>query len=129
MVIRERALSTAVEAKGPLFSLGGDYMSSQEARPASKDLGMRGWPFYFGGRGGVLGPVGPEVVHAVFGFFPFEHVEKNWGVAMDSAQSPSRERIVDRFRALQAEWADAHLGDLAGPDAVELADLLAGVCA
>src|ERR1700692_4817524 len=96
VVIRERALSTAVEAKGPLFSLGGDYMSSQQARPASKELGMRGWPFYFAGRAGVLGPVGPEVIHAVFGFFTFEHVAENWGVARDSAQSPSLERIVDR---------------------------------
>jgi hypothetical protein len=124
VVIRERALSTAVEAKGPLFSLGGDYMSSQEARTAAKDLGMKGWPFYFGGRGGVLGGVGPEVIHSVFFFFPIEHVTKSWNVARDPAQSPPLERVVDRFRDLQRVWADNHLTGLAEKDADELADLL-----
>jgi hypothetical protein len=127
VAVRERSLSTAVEAKGPLFALGGDYMSSQEARPASKELGMRGWPFYFGGRAGVLGPVAPEVIHAVFCFFPFEHVLENWGAARDSSKSPSLERIVDRYRELQGEWADAHLADLSEADAAELADLLSGI--
>jgi hypothetical protein len=127
VVIRERALSTAVEAKGPLSILGGDYMASQEARVAAKDLGIGRWPFYFGGRGGVLGPVPAEVVHAVFCFFPAEHVHKNWGIARDAAASGPLERIVDRFADLQRVWADAHLSGLAESDAADLADLLAGV--
>ena len=124
--IRERALSTATEAKVFISALGGDYMTSQEARTAAKDLGVKGWPFYFGGRVGVLGPVGPEVVHAVVGFFPIEHVVSSWTAARDP-QSPRLESIVDRYTALQRGWADAHLADLAEDDAAELAGLLRDV--
>ncbi|NUP50027.1 MAG: hypothetical protein HOW97_22355 [Catenulispora sp.] len=122
--IRERALSAAVEAKGALSALGGDYMSSQAARVAAKDLGMKGWPFYFGGRVGVLGPVPPEVVHAIVGFFPAEHVSASWDAARDPRQSPPLERIVDRYRDLQRKWADEFLAALPDGDADELADLL-----
>src|SRR2546429_9856078 len=93
--IRERALSTAVEAKRALSALGGDYMTSQAARTAAKDLGMRGWTFYFGGRAGVLGSVEPEVVHAIVGFFPAEHVVASWTVARDPRQSRSEEHTSE----------------------------------
>src|SRR5690348_11577507 len=102
-VIRERALSTAVEAKDALYSLGGDYMYSQEARVAAKDLALHGWTFYFGGRVGVLGPVGYEVVHAVTAFFPVEHVQQYWNLAKDPSQGPPLERVVDRYRDLQRQ--------------------------
>ncbi|GAA2041787.1 hypothetical protein GCM10009839_50340 [Catenulispora yoronensis] len=125
--IRERALSAAVEAKSALFALGGDYMSSQAARVAAKDLGMKGWPFYFGGRVGVLGSVPPEVVHAIVGFYPLEHVVASWDVARDPRQSPPLERIVDRYRDLQRKWADEFLAPLPETDADELADLLRAV--
>jgi hypothetical protein len=126
--IRERALSTATEAKGPLHALGGDYMTSQEARVAAKDLGMKGWPFYFGGRVGVLGPVSADVVHAVVGFFPIEHVVESWTAARDPL-APRLDSIVDRYTALQRSWADAHLAGLAEEDAAELADLMRDVAA
>ena len=122
--IRERALSTAVEAKDALFALGGAYMSSEQAKIAAKDLGMKGWPFYFGGRVGVLGPVPAEVVHAVVGFFPAEFVVRSWTTARDVSQNPPLDRIVDRYRDLQRQWADTHLADLPEADAAELADLL-----
>jgi hypothetical protein len=122
--IRERALSTGVAAKEPLYRLGGDYMTSQEARTVAKDLGMKGWPFYFAGRGGVLGPVGPEAVHAVFGFFPVEHVREQWATVLDTSRSPALDSVVDRYAGLQRDWADAHLDSLSEPDALELADLL-----
>jgi hypothetical protein len=124
---RERALSTAVAAKEPLSRLGGDYMTSREARTAAKDLGMKGWPFYFAGRGGVLGQVGPEAVHAVFCFFPVEHVHEQWATARDTSQSPALERVVDRYAELQRAWADAHLASFSEADALELADLLRDV--
>lgn len=125
--IRERALSTGVAAKDLLYRLGGDYMTSQEARTAAKDQGMKGWPFYFAGRAGVLGDVGAEAVHAVFGFFPVEHVSAQWATVQDSAQGPALERVVDRYAGLQREWADAHLASFSEPDALELADLLRSV--
>jgi hypothetical protein len=122
--IRERALSTAEAAKEPLYRLGGDYMTSQEARTVAKDLGMKGWPFYFAGRGGVLGPVGPEAVHAVFGFFPVEHIREQWATVQDTSRSPALDSAVDRYADLQRVWADAHLASFSEPDAVELAGLL-----
>jgi len=125
--IRERALSAAVEAKGALYSLGGDYMSSQEARTAAQDLALHGWTFYFAGRVGVLGRVPFEVVHAVTGFFPGDHVQKHWALATDPSQSPPLDRVVDRYRDLQRQWADAHLKGFPDDDAAELADLLRDV--
>ncbi|MEY9862286.1 hypothetical protein ABH935_007931 [Catenulispora sp. GAS73] len=122
--IRELALSTAVEAKGALYTLGGDYMSSQAARTAAKDLGMKGWPFYFGGRVGVLGPVAPEVVHAVVGFFPAELAVRSWETARDPKQSPPLDRVVDRYRDVQRMWADEFLAALPEDEAHELADML-----
>ncbi|MEZ0108415.1 hypothetical protein ABH920_002413 [Catenulispora sp. EB89] len=122
--IRELALSTAVEAKGALYTLGGDYMSSQAARTAAKDLGMKGWPFYFGGRVGVLGPVAPEVVHAVVGFFPTELAVQSWETARDPKQSPPLDRVVDRYRDVQRMWADEFLAALPEDEAHELADML-----
>ena len=122
--IRELALSTAVEAKGALTALGGDYMSSQAARTAAKDLGMKGWPFYFGGRVGVLGPVAPEVVHAVVGFFPAELAVPSWTTARDPKQSPPLDRVVDRYRDVQRMWADEFLAALPEDEAHELADML-----
>jgi hypothetical protein len=122
--IRELALSTAVEAKGALYALGGDYMSSQAARTAAKDLGMKGWPFYFGGRVGVLGPVAPEVVHAVVGFFPTELAVRSWSTARDPKQSPPLDRVVDRYRDVQRMWADEFLAALPEDEAHELADML-----
>jgi hypothetical protein len=124
--IRERALSTATEAKALIYALGGDYMTSQEARAAAKDLGMKGWPFYFAGRVGVLGPVTADVVHAVVGFFPVGHVAESWAAARDP-QAPRLESVVDRYTALQRAWADAHLAGFAEADAAELADLLRDV--
>ena len=121
--IRERALSTATEAKTYFYDLGGDYMTSQEARAAAKDLGMKGWPFYFAGRVGVLGPVSADVVHAVTAFFPPELISESWKAARDP-QSPPLDRVVDRYTALQRSWADAHLGKLSEEDAAELADLM-----
>src|SRR5215472_16670797 len=115
--IRERALRTAVAAKESLYRLGGDYMTSQEARTAAKDLGMKGWPFYFAGRGGVLGNVEPDVVHAAFYFFPAEHVREHWGTARDTSRSPALEHVVGRYAELQRAWADAHLASLGEPDA------------
>jgi hypothetical protein len=122
--IRERALSTAVAAKELLTRLGGDYMTSPEARAAAKDMGMKGWPFYYAGRGGVLGHVGPEAIHAVFFFFPVELVHEHWATARDTSQSPALERVVDRYVDLQRVWADAHLASFREPDALQLADLL-----
>ena len=122
--IRELALSTAVEAKGALYTLGGDYMSSHAARTAAKDLGMKGWPFYFGGRVGVLGPVAPEVVHAVVGFFPAELAVQSWDTARDPKQSPPLDRVVDRYRDVQRMWADEFLAALPEDEAHELADTL-----
>jgi len=122
--IRELALSTAVEAKGALTALGGDYMSSQAARTAAKDLGMKGWPFYFGGRVGVLGPVAPEVVHAVVGFFPADLAVPSWSTARDPKQSPPLDRVVDRYRDVQRMWADEFLAALPEDEAHELADML-----
>jgi hypothetical protein len=85
---------------------------------------MKGWPFYFGGRVGVLGPVAPEVVTAVVGFFPAELAVPSWTTAADPKQSPPLDRVVDRYRDVQRMWADEHLAAFPEDEAHELADML-----
>lgn len=68
----------AARVRSGVGSLGGAFFLSAQARQAGKDLGLRGWPTYFVGRCGVLGPVDADVVTAVCGFFPATFVEKAW---------------------------------------------------
>src|SRR2546429_8159627 len=44
---------------------------------------------------GVLGSVELEVVHAIVGFFPAEHVVASWTVARDPRQSRSEEHTSE----------------------------------
>ena len=57
----------AARVRGGVGSLGGAFFLSAQARQAGKDLGLRGWPTYFVGRCGVLGPVEADVGQRVPG--------------------------------------------------------------
>ncbi|MGJ6968413.1 SCO6745 family protein [Streptosporangium sp. G11] len=50
-------------------------------RTRGRQLGLTRWPFYFGGRAGVLGDVDADVVAAVCGFFARKLVTEAWSTA------------------------------------------------
>jgi hypothetical protein len=92
---------------------------SPEPLAALKAAGYRGfWMGYFAGRAAPLGPVGPELVHALFYNFTLDHVARAlpdaWGFA------PPRTALTARLDGSVAALR-RQLGDLAGAPEVERA--------
>lgn len=69
-------------------------------------LGFDGIDFYFGGRGGVLGPVDADVICAAFGFFNPDRVRQSWEAAL-KVMPP--EQAAHEFAACAHDWGRAHL--------------------
>jgi hypothetical protein len=102
---------------------------------------MKRWPFYFAGRGGVLGHVGPEVVHAVFYFFPFENVREQWATARDASRryfqwpepydkpDDATRRSRKDAEEITDELASRAYRGLTGPQSRRLAELLTAALA
>ena len=99
-----------------------------EAVSAFRDAGYRGfWMGYFAGRSAPLGPVGPELVHALFYNFSFDRVAKALSDAWRFA--PARVALEARERGAAAALR-RHLGELArDPCVATAADLLARAAA
>jgi hypothetical protein len=114
----------AAALKDPIARLGGGFMLSAEAKAAGKEAGLRGWQFYFIGRGGVLGDVHPDVVAAGLAFFPIESVREGWTAAR-AVLTP--DEGVRRFTAVCHDWGRRHLAE--AKDLDRLAPLLERVAA
>ena len=100
-----RALSDAVS---PIF---GDIGSKYMLDPATGEIGKAagypdGFSFYFAGRGGVLGDVDADVVHAAFMFFDQGVVRKMWerGIQVEGAR-----KAGERYAGAADTWGRAHL--------------------
>jgi hypothetical protein len=65
----------ATEAIG---SIGAAFYFHPDTVARGKEAGLDGFRFYILGRGGVLGDVEPEVVHAAFGYFHTDLIDKMW---------------------------------------------------
>lgn len=95
----------AARVRSGVGSLGGAFFLSSEARQAGKDLGLRGWPTYFVGRCGVLGPVDADVVTSVCGFFPASFVEKAW----NEGREVDLTLAVEVYLKACQDWGRSHL--------------------
>ena len=95
---------------------------SPEPLAALREAGYRGfWMGYFANRAAPLGPVGPEVVHALFYNFGWERVARALPAAWEFAPPPAAlsARVDGSVAALRRA-----LGDLAdGPDVARAAEL------
>lgn len=100
-----RALSDAVS---PFFGdLGSKYMLDSATAEIGKAAGYPdGFSFYFAGRGGVLGDVDADVIHAAFMFFDQAVVRKMWerGVSVEGAR-----KAGTRYAGAADAWGKAHL--------------------
>jgi hypothetical protein len=100
-----RTLSDAVS---PIF---GDIGSKYMLDPATAEIGKAagysdGFSFYFAGRGGVLGDVDADVIHAAFMFFDQGIVRKMWerGVKVEGAR-----KAGSRYAGAADAWGKTHL--------------------
>lgn len=101
--------STALsDAVSPFFGdLGSKYMLDPATGEIGKAAGYPdGFSFYFAGRGGVLGDVDADVVHAGFVFFDQTIVRKMWerGVKVEGAR-----KAATRYAGAADAWGRAHL--------------------
>ncbi len=62
-------LEAVRRSSGRLNAVGACTYFHTRTRDAGKALGLGGFPFYFLGRGGVLGNAEPAVVASAFGWF------------------------------------------------------------
>ena len=109
-------MTTAREAADavdrPVNRLGTGVMGAPEVFRAGEAHGVSGWAWYHGGRGGPLGDVGPEVVHAAFVFFPLASVEKGWGKVRAAGADPSE--LGRAYAGALQDWGRAHLDGVDG---------------
>lgn len=100
-----RALSDAVS---PVFGdLGSKYMLDPATAEIAKQAGYPdGFSFYFAGRGGVLGDVDADVIHAAFMFFDQAVVRKMWerGVKVEGARKAGA-----RYATAADSWGKTHI--------------------
>lgn len=90
-----------------LHDVGTLWMISDETRARGEEYGYRkSHPFYFAGRGGVLGDVDASVVIAAMGWWEPGLVRLMWerGLAVAGARESA-----SRYAQACAAWADDHL--------------------
>lgn len=90
-------------------------MTDPLTRAAGKELGLRGRPLYFLGRGGALGDVDAEVVTAAFAFFPPELVAEHWHAARQVMTPQAGARA---YASMCNEWGRRNLADRVGAERV-----------
>lgn len=88
-----------MRATDAIGTIGAAFYFHPDTIARGKEAGLDGFRFYVLGRGGVLGDVEPEVVHAAFGYFHTGLIDKIWNSA--------KERVPPR-EAARLYMASAH---------------------
>jgi hypothetical protein len=109
-----RAVDKVLHDVGTLWMIHGDTRARAEEYGYTKAQ-----PFYFAGRGGVLGDVDAGVVCAAFGWWDPGYVRLMWerGLAVAGARESAR-----RYAQACAAWANDHISGFEATD--RLSDLL-----
>jgi hypothetical protein len=112
MVTTEEAAALGViqRTSTPIHDIGtAIYLSSDVFGWAAEWGWSNAFSFYFAGRGGMLGDVGPDVVTSAFGWFEPTMVASLFGkgVAVASARTAAQ-RMADAH----AQWGRKHLADV-----------------
>jgi hypothetical protein len=106
----EAALAVVQATSVPIHDIGSAaYLSPDIAGWAAE----WGWPnpfaFYFAGRGGMLGDVGPEVVTSAFGWFAPSAVHAMYSEGIGVAGSAG---AATRMAEAHDKWGQKHYGDV-----------------
>lgn len=103
-----------------LHDVGTVWMIHEDTRNRAEEYGYgKLQPFYFAGRGGVLGDVDAGVVIAAFGWWDPGYARLMWGRGLAVAGAKESARL---YQQACGAWADDHLTGFAGTD--RLSDLL-----
>jgi hypothetical protein len=116
------ARETASLAKGPVGSLGGQWMTQDAEEQLTTDLGLSGWQLYFIARHAPLGDVDPDVIAASAYFFPNVYLRTEWQAAR-LRYSPAE--ALGHYLKLCHAWGRDELTDFVAAD--RLSDLAARV--
>ncbi|MEV0379174.1 hypothetical protein [Nonomuraea sp. NPDC050643] len=112
------------QTKQVVTTIGAAFGDDPGYRARGTKLGLSRWPFYFGGRAGVLGEVEAGVVAAACGFFAPDLVGEAWAAAR--ATVPLGEIVAADVEEC-IRWGRTAYGDL--DDLDRLAGLLERVVA
>ena len=115
---------TAAASAASVGALASHFMLDMATYATGAELGFEGMSFYFGGRGGALGDVRPDVVSAAFVFFNPDTVAAGWEAA---GSVMGRVEAAEAFSGCASRWAEAHLPT--SLDAAALAHLAGRVIA
>jgi hypothetical protein len=99
--------------KSAVVHLGAAFGHDRSFAAHAQRLGFGAdqWPFYFGGRAGVLGQVDAEVIAAACGFFASGLVRQAWTTATETHRL---DHIVRSDVELCIRWADHNLAGIHG---------------
>ena len=114
----DAALAVIRSTSVPVHDIGTAVYLSRDVFGWAAEWGWSNpFAFYFAGRGGMLGDVGPEVVCAAFGWFTPTMVET---LFVEGAAVKGASAAAARMAEAHALWGQKYLGDVPG-----LADIVA----
>ena len=95
----------ATEALG---TVGAAFYFDADTIATGKEAGLDGFRFYILGRGGVLGDVESPVVHAAFGYFHTDLIDKMWNTGKERVAPRTAARLYHScaHRLGRAKFAD-----------------------
>lgn len=105
-----REIMRATEAIG---SIGAAFYFHPDTLARGKEAGLDGFRLYVLGRGGVLGDVEPGVVHAAFGYFHTDLIDRIWNTARERMSPREAARL---YFSCGHELGRAKFADIDGLD-------------
>jgi len=127
--VQDAALEVVRATSVPIHDIGtAIYLSPDVSEWAAEWGWSNPFAFYFAGRGGMLGDVGPEVATSALGWFEPNAVKAMYGEGVAVA---SASEAAARMAEAHSKWGQKHYGDVEGLDdivaaAEELVDGLEG---
>ena len=108
------ALAAVKSTSEPIHDIGTAIYLSPDVFAWAAEWGWSNpFAFYFAGRGGMLGDVGADVVHAALGWFAHDAVNAMYTEGIDIAGAQG---AADRMVEAHARWGDEHYAGIDGLD-------------
>lgn len=110
----DAALAAVRSTSEPIHDIGTAIYLSPDVFVWAAEWGWSNpFAFYFAGRGGMLGDVGPDVVHAALGWFAASAVRAMYseGVGVAGARGAAA-----RMAEAHSKWGDSHYAGVEGLD-------------
>jgi hypothetical protein len=127
--VQDAALEVVRATSVPIHDIGTAIYLSPDVFGWAAEWGWSNpFAFYFAGRGGMLGDVGPEVVTSALGWFEPATVQTMYREGAAVAGAPE---AAARMAEAHSKWGQKHYGDVEGLDDIvavveELVDGLEG---